>query len=471
MKNPEPAYRKRRWRTKNGSVKTRWMIEWRVYNPVTRENEEKRRSGFLNKATAQNWFRSYVLPILQLGLATPEEVEEHQKKEAELITARSLSFSQWTDQFVDMRSSCWSKSTKRTNVSVLKHAAISFEDRKLLDIKPSHITKFIQSTIGDKEPSKDTIHGRHRMLKTCFQVAVDLGIILDNPCKAIKPPRPRHGRLVYLSLDECNSLLECCKKIEARNDSLTSPLLLKAMVGTALFTGCRRNEIFHLEWADLDRENGTCRVQPKLEYNFNTKSGKSRVVGVNPQLFEILDELRADLESRLNTARERLARLNEWKATRGTKNQPLEKPNELTKYKQPPSIDILISKARGLIVSLEIQLGSRLLFPSPVKGKPLISLPKGYNQAVEDAGLKERGVCFHTLRHTYASFLVIEGVDLPTLQQLMGHSEIKTTMRYAHIGNSHIIQSGAKVPSFSDTNRTYSGHAAEKHKVELDDVL
>ena len=83
---------------------------------------------------------------------------------------------------------------------------------------------------------------------------------------------------------------------------------------------------------------------------------------------------------------------------------------------------------------------------------------EGYKQAVEKAGLKERGVCFHTLRHTYASFLVKEGVDLPTLQQLMGHADIKTTMRYAHIGQSHVVQSGAKVPSLLDQDRTHSGH-------------
>ncbi len=44
----------------------------------------------------------------------------------------------------------------------------------------------------------------------------------------------------------------------------------------------------------------------------------------------------------------------------------------------------------------------------------------------------------HTLRHTFASQLVMNGVDLPTVKELMGHSDIQTTMIYAHLAPSHI---------------------------------
>lgn len=44
----------------------------------------------------------------------------------------------------------------------------------------------------------------------------------------------------------------------------------------------------------------------------------------------------------------------------------------------------------------------------------------------------------HTFRHTFASHLVMSGVDLPTVQKLMGHSDIKTTMIYAHLAPEHL---------------------------------
>lgn len=44
----------------------------------------------------------------------------------------------------------------------------------------------------------------------------------------------------------------------------------------------------------------------------------------------------------------------------------------------------------------------------------------------------------HTFRHTFASHLIMKGVDLPTVQKLMGHSDIKTTMIYAHLAPEHL---------------------------------
>ncbi len=52
----------------------------------------------------------------------------------------------------------------------------------------------------------------------------------------------------------------------------------------------------------------------------------------------------------------------------------------------------------------------------------------------------------HTLRHTFASHLVMQGVDLPTVQKLMGHSDIETTMIYAHLGPDHLANAVEKLP-------------------------
>ena len=44
----------------------------------------------------------------------------------------------------------------------------------------------------------------------------------------------------------------------------------------------------------------------------------------------------------------------------------------------------------------------------------------------------------HTLRHTFASHLVMSGVDLPTVKKLMGHADIETTMIYSHLADEHV---------------------------------
>ncbi len=48
------------------------------------------------------------------------------------------------------------------------------------------------------------------------------------------------------------------------------------------------------------------------------------------------------------------------------------------------------------------------------------------------------GIGVHTLRHTFASHLVMKGVDLTTIKQLMGHSGIETTMIYSHLTEDHV---------------------------------
>ena len=71
--------------------------------------------------------------------------------------------------------------------------------------------------------------------------------------------------------------------------------------------------------------------------------------------------------------------------------------------------------------------------------KPLndTALQKAYTQAKEKAGIRKSGG-LHTLRHCFATHLLVAGADVRTLQVLLGHTDLRTTARYLLIRREHI---------------------------------
>jgi len=78
--------------------------------------------------------------------------------------------------------------------------------------------------------------------------------------------------------------------------------------------------------------------------------------------------------------------------------------------------------------------GTSLIFPAR-DGDPLGSVKKSWAGVLADA--KITGFRWHDLRHHFASRLVMAGADLYTVKDLLGHSTISVTERYAHLAPEH----------------------------------
>jgi integrase len=111
------------------------------------------------------------------------------------------------------------------------------------------------------------------------------------------------------------------------------------------------------------------------------------------------------------------------------------KPASTTKQRKihrvPISQDVVaIVRQRQLVVPR----GNPWLFPGDAVGKPVREIRRFWIKVQREADLPD--VRIHDLRHTFASLLVSGGASLEIIGRLLGHSQMQTTQRYAHLMES-----------------------------------
>ncbi len=88
--------------------------------------------------------------------------------------------------------------------------------------------------------------------------------------------------------------------------------------------------------------------------------------------------------------------------------------------------------AERILDALQRNESSPLLFPSPRTGRQYTDIRKALARAAKKAGV-EKHIHPHLMRHSFATALLANGVDVRIVQELLGHSELATTQIYTHV--------------------------------------
>lgn len=110
---------------------------------------------------------------------------------------------------------------------------------------------------------------------------------------------------------------------------------------------------------------------------------------------------------------------------------------ELTKNGEKRDIPIN-DDLRVLFQGMTRRLDTPHIFFDSATGKPFKDIKRSFSTALKKSGIND--FRFHDTRHTFASHLVMAGVDITTVSRLLGHKTLTMTLRYAHLAPDHLIK-------------------------------
>ena len=247
-----------------------------------------------------------------------------------------------------------------------------------------------------KKPlSGKTILEHHRLLRAMLHRAVYWQLIVSNPAERVQPPRAKKTKRRSYDDEQTKILLENLEKLTVEDTKYKVAIIL------TIFTGVRLGELMGLEWQDVDFRNGIISINRSSQYLSDmgvfTKVPKTessiREIAIPEFIISLLEEYKLWYE--------------EQKSLYG-----------------------------------ELWTNSDRLFVQ-ADGKPMhpSSISKWFVKYVGTIGLPV--INFHGLRHTNASLLVAQNIDIAVISARLGHAQISTTLDfYVHPLLSHNRKAG-----------------------------
>ena len=247
-----------------------------------------------------------------------------------------------------------------------------------------------------KKPlSGKTILEHHRLLRAMLHKAVYWQLIVANPAERVQPPKARKPKRKSYDDEQTKILLENLELLSSEDTKYKVAIIL------TVFTGVRLGELMGLEWQDVDFKNGIISINRSSQYLADmgvfTKVPKTessiREIAIPEFIISLLEEYKL------------------W-------------------YEEQKSIygELWTDSDR-----LFVQADGKPMHPSTIS--------KWFVKYVGQIGLPV--INFHGLRHTNASLLVAQNIDIAVISARLGHAQISTTLDfYVHPLLSHNRKAG-----------------------------
>lgn len=274
---------------------------------------------------------------------------------------------------------------------------------KLCDLRTTHLQRYY-THLSENNITPNTIKQINTNLKTCLGEAERQGYIQKNWCKLVTLPKiEKRGEITPLSKEEQSRFLKAIKGDD-----------LEMLFVVALGTGLRLGELLGLKWEDIDFENNQLTVKRSL------------------QRIPVYEK---DKLVRYEVVEQTPKTENSYR----TNNIPKTIVAKLKAYKKQQNKHILRMGAD--------YNNHNYVFCDPM-GNSINRNKPGRHLKSTLSKLGITPIKFHALRHTYATRLFEAGVAPKTVQKLMGHSDIETTMNiYVHVMDEHKIEAVDKIDS------------------------